>query len=344
MRERLSFIDAMRGIAALGVVLYHAKEANHIPALESKLPWLGYFLELGHFGVPIFFVLSGFVIALSLDRKPMRLTTVGRFMMRRSIRIDPPYWVAIIVGIAVVFAKDRTLSSFSLNQIIAHLFYMQELLGYREISNVFWTLCFEFQFYLTYALLMCSPRQNIALAAAIALSLLWPLHLAPVLLPGLFFHLLHGFLLGVCAYWTLNRGFPLSLFFAYAMIVAVFGGSFSIACASTASLIVVVGLRKHLDSLNWRWIQGLGAVSYSLYLIHNPVTGATFKIAGRFGGPSVISDALWWTASLGLCISTAWVMWAAVEKPSTSLARHLPLVPKSTQTELTNAHNIVAND
>ena len=254
MRERLSFIDAMRGIAALGVVLFHAKEGNHIPALESKLPWLGYFLELGHFGVPVFFVLSGFVIALSLDKKPMGLPTVGRFMIRRSIRLDPPYWVTIIIGIGVVFAKDRTLSSFSASQIISHLLYMQELLGYREISVVFWTPCFEFQFYLSYALLMCSPRQDFALAAAIAISLLWPLHLAPVLLPGLCFHLWHGFLLGVCAYWTLNRGFPLFLFFTYAMIVAVFGGSFSIACALAASLIVVLGLRKQLDSLNWRWI------------------------------------------------------------------------------------------
>ena len=47
MKERLSFIDALRGIAALGVVLFHIKDANHIPAIETRLPWVGYFLEVG---------------------------------------------------------------------------------------------------------------------------------------------------------------------------------------------------------------------------------------------------------------------------------------------------------
>jgi Acyltransferase family len=56
--DRPSFIDALRGIAALGVVLYHAREGNHIPALTAKFPEIGEALEYGHFGVPIFFVLS----------------------------------------------------------------------------------------------------------------------------------------------------------------------------------------------------------------------------------------------------------------------------------------------
>ena len=192
----------------LGVVLYHAREGNHIPALSVKFPALNNALDYGHFGVPIFFVLSGFVIALSLDGKAMTIPSVGWFMLRRSVRLDPPYWVAIIIGIAIIFAKEHTLRSLSVGQFVAHLFYMQELFGYPEISIVFWTSRFEFQFYFVYALLMCFPRQNGALMVAMAVSLLWPLHIAPVLAPGLFLHLWHGFLLGVCAYWTLRKGFP----------------------------------------------------------------------------------------------------------------------------------------
>ena len=253
-KQRLSFIDALRGIAALGVVLFHIKDANHIPTLEARWPWISYFLEYGHFGVPIFFVLSGFVIALSLDGRPMGFSTVGRFMMRRSIRLDPPYWVAIMIAIIGVFVKERTLSSLSPTQIVAHLFYMQELLGYKELSVVFWTLCFEVQFYLTYSLLMCSPRQDLALVVAMVISLLWPLHILPVLAPGLFLHLWHGFLLGVCVYWTLRKGLPLPLFFGYAAVAGVLGGSFSATCALTAFLILIMGRRNKLDTLNWRWI------------------------------------------------------------------------------------------
>ncbi len=175
---------------------------------------------------------------------------------------------------------------------------------------------------------MCSPRQDVALTVAMAISLLWPLHILPVLAPGLFLHLWHGFLLGVCAYWTLNKGFPLPAFLGYALVVGSFGGSFSAACALTASLILFVGLRDKLDSLNWRWIQGFGAISYSLYLLHNPVTGATFRIADQISRHTVVSETVWWTISLALCISAATLLWWAVEKPSTLLARRLRVNPK----------------
>lgn len=328
MKERLYFIDALRGIAALSVALFHIKDANHIPVIEASLPSIKTFLDYGHFGVPIFFVLSGFVIALSLDGIPMSLSTVGSFMIRRSIRLDPPYWVAILIAIAIVFVKERTLSGFSTGQIIAHLFYMQELIGYKQISVVFWTLCFEFQFYLSYSLLMCSRRQDVALIAAMAISLLWPLRILPVLAPGLFLHLWHGFLLGICAYWTLKKSFPLPVFLGYAFVVGFFGGSFSAACALTASLILFVGLANKLDSLNWPWLQGLGAISYSLYLLHNPVTATTFRIADQISRHTVVSEAVWWAISLALCISAATLLWWAVEKPSTSLARRLRVNPK----------------
>jgi peptidoglycan/LPS O-acetylase OafA/YrhL len=64
-------------------------------------------LDLGHFGVPIFFVLSGFVIALSLDGKPMSLEIIGRFILRRSIRLDLPYWTAIVL-LANVFGGSHS--------------------------------------------------------------------------------------------------------------------------------------------------------------------------------------------------------------------------------------------
>jgi hypothetical protein len=87
---------------------------------------------------------------------------------------------------------------------------------------------------------MCLPQKG-ALMVATAVSLLWPLHIAPVLVPGLFFHLWHGFLLRVCAYWTLRKGFPIALFIGF-VILAAQRGSLSATCALTASVILVVGI------------------------------------------------------------------------------------------------------
>jgi peptidoglycan/LPS O-acetylase OafA/YrhL len=334
--KRLVFIDALRGVAAMNVVLYHAISGKHIPALQAAMPgWFVSILEHGHLGVAIFFVISGFVIALSLDGKPLGLSTVGWFMLRRSIRLDPPYWLAIIVAIsfsalATAIVKSRPPETFSAGQIFAHLLYVQDLLGYNNINPVFWTLCLEIQFYLVYALLIATGRAAISLTIGAMISVLWPLGAGPELWPGLFLPLWHGFLLGAAAYWTLRGRLATFLFLAYVSIISAGAiareNSFSVVCAATALLIFGVGAANQLHLLlNWRWLQGLGAISYSLYLIHNPITGATFRIGQMLGEHSAAWDALWLLLSIVACLITAAAMWILIEKPSTHLARNIAL-------------------
>jgi peptidoglycan/LPS O-acetylase OafA/YrhL len=60
----------------------------------------------------------------------------------------------------------------------------------------------------------------------------------------------------------------------------------------------VVGIAGRLQTgLNWRWLQFLGLISYSLYLIHNLVTGAAFRIGFILTGRSVFTEVLWWVGS-----------------------------------------------
>ena len=160
--------------------------------------------------------------------------------------------------------------------------------------------------------------------------MLWPRGIGPDPRPSLFLPLWQGFLLGVGTFWVLRKRMPTFLFVAYAAIISasaiIYGNSFSVACAATAILIYAVGSTNRLHSLlNWGWVQGLGAISYSLYLIHNPITGATFRVGKFLGGHSVAWDALWWFLSLGACIASAAMMWLLVEKPSIGFARKIPL-------------------
>lgn len=200
---RFVFIDALRGLAALSVVLFHAVEGHHIPELFGRLPYgLQIGLENGNLGVAIFFVLSGFVIAHSLYDQKMNISLLGRFTLRRSLRLDPPYWfaIALTIGLSMLgslVVKDRSIETYSLGQVAAHLLYLQDILGYQNINSVFWTLCFEIQFYLVFAILLAvgrndpearfnGPRTAIIFIFAGSVSLLWPLHLNPVLPTGLF--------------------------------------------------------------------------------------------------------------------------------------------------------------
>ena len=190
--ERFLFIDAMRGIAAMLVVLFHANEGKHIPTLFQNLPrWFQLIIENGNHGVAIFFVLSGFVISHSVYSHRVTGTFISRFVVRRSLRLDPPYWVAIAVTLgfaylSAAFIPDKATPEWSLNQIIAHFFYLQAILGFPHVNDVFWTLCLEVQFYLVYIGLLLiarnDPQQRLhgrytvwVLGAAAAISTLWPL-------------------------------------------------------------------------------------------------------------------------------------------------------------------------
>src|SRR5262245_16766245 len=94
---RFLYIDALRGIAALLVVWSHIDMGNHTRELLDRMPavprWI---VEHGFVGVAIFFVLSGFVIAHSVERNEVTWRYLGRFMLRRSIRLDPPYWISMV--------------------------------------------------------------------------------------------------------------------------------------------------------------------------------------------------------------------------------------------------------
>jgi peptidoglycan/LPS O-acetylase OafA/YrhL len=121
--QRFAFVDALRGLAALSVVLYHSYEVGHIAGLLAHLPaWVTHLLRQGGIGVAVFFVLSGFVIPHSVARSRVTLPFVGRFMLRRSLRLEPPYWFAI--ALAICFAQlsarvlpGKELPSFSAGQV-----------------------------------------------------------------------------------------------------------------------------------------------------------------------------------------------------------------------------------
>lgn len=331
-KRRFTFVDALRGVAASTVVLFHAVEGGHIPNLIETVPSaFQTFLRHGDFGVAIFFVLSGFVIAHSLGTEQLYLKSALRFMLKRSIRLDPPYWAAIAVAIlfsitASMFVSNRSPETFSAPQIVSHLFYLQGLLGFKQINPVFWTLCLEIQFYTIYALLLLT-RANAVLIMAFCVSLLWPAGVGPAA-PGVFVEFWYAFLLGVGANSAWRNPVVRPWFLAYAAFIAAtavyHSNYFAPVCSATAICLLSVAIAEQLTQLlNWRWLQFLGAISYSLYLIHNPITGATFRVGFLLTGRSIYTEAFWWAASLVACICASTLFWLFIERPSTRLAKRI---------------------
>lgn len=361
---RFTVVDALRGIAALSVVLHHSVDGGHISSLLVVLPpAVSSILRSGYLGVAVFFVLSGFVIAHSLSDLHMTMGNLGRFALRRSLRLDPPYWAAIALTmgfglLATVMVSDRAPSTYSSGQVLAHVFYMQDILGYPPISLVFWTLCFEVQFYFVYAALLVFGRYEpehklrnrsvaLLLGCGAVVSLLWPLGLGPTVPNGTFPPLWHGFLLGAGSYWAWKDRRVLPPFLAYAAILLVGGlwrgDPFTVTCGLTAILLLASGLSAWIyRGLDWRPLQFLGLVSYSLYLTHNPVTGAAFRIGYKITGRTAVTEAFWFLVVLLTCIGFAGAMWWLVERPSIAWSRRVRLKTDRLVDQRVSANKAVA--
>jgi peptidoglycan/LPS O-acetylase OafA/YrhL len=343
--SRLVFLDALRGIAAMWVVIFHFGEDGRLRALQSAIPaWLNTAVfTAGHFGVPIFFVLSGFVITYAIGDDRVDARYFGRFALRRSIRLDLPYWASIALCLAYAAVKARLqpepgVHVATVTDVVAHMLYLQDFLGLPRINWVYWTLSFEIQFYLMFcALLGVAHRlrrsaddrrpQHIVFMSAAIVSLVWPLipalHLRGLALPNW-----HGFLLGAFACWALRGTIRPRWFGLYAALVCGVWGitrdSFTIVCVITATIIFLTGKAGHLGTwLGARWLQFLGRVSYSLYLIHIPVSGAAFFVIGRFLGKSPAQDVIAMFLAIVVNCVAAQIFWWLIERPSTSLARRV---------------------
>jgi peptidoglycan/LPS O-acetylase OafA/YrhL len=344
VKPRLTLLDALRGFAAMWVVLFHFGEGGQVRAFQAALPnWLDHLIFLaGHSGVPVFFVLSGFVIAHSIGDDRVTGSYFGRFVLRRAIRLDLPYWLSIALTLAFAATKmavyGRTVDAPGIGNILAHMFYLQYLLGLEPINTVYWTLCFEIQFYLLFCLLLwfvCAPSRpdtreptrRLIFGAAAAVSIVWPV-IPALQVPGLALGHWHSFLLGAFLCWhhrgVITMAWPLVYSAALLGVFAITRDTFTLACVLTGALVLVAVQRGALSTwLSQRLPQFLGRISYSLYLIHVPVSGALFAICFRMLAHTPLQEALAGVLVLAGNWIAAAIFWRIAERPATELARRI---------------------
>ncbi|MGC4024848.1 MAG: acyltransferase [Mesorhizobium sp.] len=333
--QRFHFVDGLRGFAAMWVVLFHAK--FHLTALMAMLPGVvnhSIFIA-GENGVAVFFVLSGFVIAYSVRNAPNTFAFLARFALRRSVRLDPPYWASmVVVGIFAFISARVTHTQIEFPgwySVAVHMAYMQELLGVKEINTVYWTLTYEIQFYIIYILCRnIAPRIGPAIWILMFLvAIAWGSGLVHEnIVTGLFVNKWYAFFLGVLAFHAREDGRVATALFILAAACSlgsvISGELFQIATAITAMVLyLAITLDRMSDWLNWRWIQFLGLISYSLYLTHNPVTGASFYVWKKLFGESPLSEFAGLFFVIAVCIVFAAGFWWTFERFSIRLAREL---------------------
>ncbi|WP_158079504.1 acyltransferase family protein, partial [Actinomadura sp. CNU-125] len=142
---RLGWLDALRGLAALAVVLHHA---GYVFFPNVHL-WLKDRFDFGTFGVLVFFLVSGYIVPASLERRG----SVRGFWIGRFCRIYPLLAVAGLLAVTPFLLGVRGLRA-GLEQydpvtaVVAHVTMLQDVLGVPNAINVLWTLSYEMVFYL----------------------------------------------------------------------------------------------------------------------------------------------------------------------------------------------------
>src|SRR5215813_5081606 len=148
---RLRTLDCLRGIAALSVAWYHVTCGNPRFAVPEVIKASG---AHGWLGVEVFFVISGFVIPYALYGARYRLRDYGRFLLKRIVRLDPPYLVSLGMVAMLAYASAALPGfrgrppSFTVPQLASHVGYATGLLGYEWVNIAYWSLALEFQYYL----------------------------------------------------------------------------------------------------------------------------------------------------------------------------------------------------
>lgn len=318
-------IQYLRGVAAFGVLIYHAVDRA------------GGVFGVGAAGVDVFFVISGFIMWVVTCRRP---PTPGQFLLRRVERIVPLYWMTTlgVAALAIVVPAAFPAMRPTAPHVIQSLLFVPHHNEAGLIAPLIvpgWTLNYEMFFYVLFAAALLAPPKlrawllSAALVALVAIRPLgdtqnpiWATYTNPLLL-----EFGAGVWLGKC--WSADRlpGRGVS----WLLVALGFAGFAATALSGVdveparvlywglPALLIVTGavsLERHGPIPNWRPLQALGDASYSVYLVHGLAISAAFRALQvvHVTAPAVVLP-----VSLAVGVAAGLATYRLVEKPLMTL-------------------------
>jgi peptidoglycan/LPS O-acetylase OafA/YrhL len=145
-QSRLAWLDALRGFAALCVVFDHGSTLLLLPVRSFLYQWF----NLGQYGVFVFFLVSGYIVPASLERKG----SVRGFWISRAFRLYPMFLAGLLLSAVAYKTGHGTIANAGahrLTAVLGWLFMLQNLNAGLNVPVVTWTLSYEMVFYLLLA-------------------------------------------------------------------------------------------------------------------------------------------------------------------------------------------------
>jgi peptidoglycan/LPS O-acetylase OafA/YrhL len=329
---RISSLDALRGIAAVSVLLFHYTTRYDVTYGHESEPSVS--VPAGYRGVDLFFIISGSVILMTLDR-----THAARdFVVSRFSRLFPTYWAAMFTTYAVVVLTGLPGKQVSVPDLLLNVTMMPELLRARPVDGVYWTLEVELFFYVAMLVLFAAGllrHLHVVLALWLGAALLshalgyYGLGSSYLLSHLLILQYIPLFGAGMMLYRAhhdpATRLRSLLLWLLCMLSVALTERVDALVVALGGSAAVWLALRGRLSMLSHPLLVWLGAISYPLYLLHENIGFAIIRQAYEWGASTNVSIAAATLAALALAALFArfieqpamrWIRgWAARGRP-----------------------------
>jgi exopolysaccharide production protein ExoZ len=326
----------LRAFAAIAVTLFHFRETFQS---AGGPPWVAALVDWGHGGVPIFFVLAGFIMVWTTRLKADPV----RFLWNRLVRI---YGGFLPIALAFLWFKAMTTGvdywvpgGLDLPGSLA----LTEPDAARLLIYPAWSLPYELMFYLAFAACLLAPRAwffpicALCVGVFAILQLSTGLHVVddPVFLSPINLCFLIGIAVGYCVV----KGFhQRPAVFSTALLVAVGCNLLGVIRAEDTSkwlevvsfglgtgalLICLVRLENDGKVPHWKWLKRFGDASFAIYLIHAPLTfvwqtqGVTPYVAYHFGPYAYLGG------HVAVVILVSLLYFKLIEKPLNKLGRQL---------------------
>lgn len=338
---RFASMEGLRAYAALLIFLVHYFDdyarralgvdlnALRLDSAVDPVTKLAYWLFASHYGVDLFFLLSGFLIYRIVTREGFAYLPFAR---GRVARIYPAFLVSLATWMAIrIGLQGMPLDG---HQFLGNLFFLNAVPALHVVpyNMVTWTLFFEFAFYLSFPLiLLLTPMSrrvgpwHIALFGALCAWL--AMHLG-----GLFIRIAMFYVGAWMASWSrpaLERAaarFPDSLvailYMASTLYFAqVLGYRTFIPVFAVTSFLLVLKVVYGEGWLHrlfaWRWLRYLGNCSYSFYLVHGLAIEVVMQAADSWlrSGPSWHAFLVTFIGAWALAVALATALFLIAEKP-----------------------------
>lgn len=324
VKVNIPIIVTLRGLAALMVCAYHfvCTTTDYISS-----PWVLDSFYYGKKGVQVFFIISGIVIPLSMIHWNYRLPQFFRFMLKRFIRIEPPYFASVVLGLVYLYLGSQLGGSRgtelipSFRDVVLHLGYLIPFVeGAKWINEVYWTLFIEFQYYIILALTFpLATSRNAFGRITFMLLFLFP----PLLFESKnfftcwssFFLIGIGYALWITRKWTVYE-------FVIAVVSAALVSLYRLPVVDVVFGLATLAIISFFGNMRFKWGDFLGNISYSLYLIHSFIGGAFVNfMSHHFRQP--FEKFIVILCGIVISLISAYVFYRVIEKPAQNWSRKI---------------------